>query len=179
MNIANLLARAGRAYADRHAVVVGLDVIADYATLAHRAAAIAQGLGDRFRLSRDERVALVMRNCAAYIEALFACWWGGFVAVPVNAKLHPREIAFILDNCSASVCFVTGDLADALTSKRRAPRFTTRSSPSRKQTMRPSPRSNRGRSRAARRRTRRGSSTRAAPPAAPRARCSVTATCWR
>ena len=117
MNIANLLARAGRAHADRPAVVVGADVVADYATLARRAAAIAQGLGDRFKLSRGERVALVMRNCAAYIEALFACWWGGFVAVPVNAKLHPREIAFILDHCGASVCFVTGDLADALASK--------------------------------------------------------------
>ena len=58
-----------------------------------------------------------MRNCAAYVEALFACWWGGFVAVPVNAKLHPREIAFIFDHCGASVCFVTGDLADALASK--------------------------------------------------------------
>ena len=117
MNIANLLARAGRAHADRPAVVVGADVVADYATLARRAAAIAQGLGDRFKLSRGERVALVMRNCAAYIETLFACWMGGFVAVPVNAKLHPREIAFILDHCGASVCFVTGDLADALASK--------------------------------------------------------------
>src|SRR5512144_692011 len=117
MNIANLLARAGRAHADCPAVVVGLDVVADYATLAHRAAAIAQGLGDRFRLSRGERVAVVMRNCAAYIEALFACWWGGFIAVPVNAKLHPREIAFILDHCGASVCFVTGDLGDAVASK--------------------------------------------------------------
>ena len=118
MNIANLLARAARAHADRSAVVLGVDVVADYATLARRAAAIADGLGERFKISRGERVALVMRNCTAYVEALFACWWGGFVAVPVNAKLHPREIAFILDHCGASVCFVTGDLADALASER-------------------------------------------------------------
>ena len=49
MNIANLLARAGRAHADRPAVVVGVDVVADYATLARRAAAIAEGLGERFK----------------------------------------------------------------------------------------------------------------------------------
>ena len=118
MNIANLLARAGRSHANRPAVVVGTEVVADYGTLAQRAAAIAHGLRDRLKLEAGERVALVMGNCAAYIEVLFACWWGGFVAVPVNAKLHPREIAFILDHAGARICFATADLAGAVASLR-------------------------------------------------------------
>lgn len=73
MNIANLLARAGRVHAERPAVVVGTDVVADYATLARRAAAIGGGLHERFRLSPGQRVALVMRNSAATLEAMFAC----------------------------------------------------------------------------------------------------------
>ena len=116
VNIANLLARAGRAHGGRPAVAVGSEVIADYATLALRASAIAGALGETLGLASGDRVALLMRNCAAYIEALFACWWGGFVAVPVNAKLHPEEVAFILEHSGASVCFITADLAGALPS---------------------------------------------------------------
>ena len=179
MNIANLLARAGRAHADRPAVVVGATgspITARSCDASPRSPAVsARGSG----WSRGERVALVMRNCAAYVEALFACWQGGFVAVPVNAKLHPREIAFILAHSGARVCFATGDLADAVAYRTASSPICAPSSPSRTPTMRLSPRSNRRRSRAALRRIRPGCSTRAAPPAAPRARCSAIATCWR
>jgi acyl-CoA synthetase (AMP-forming)/AMP-acid ligase II len=27
---------------------------------------------------------------------MFACWHAGLVAVPINAKLHPKELEFIL-----------------------------------------------------------------------------------
>lgn len=111
MNIASLLARAGRSDGDRAAVVVGTEVVADYRALARRAAGLASGLGETFALTPGDRVALVMRNCAAYIEALFACWWGGFTAVPINAKLHPREIAYILAHSGTRVCLTTADLA--------------------------------------------------------------------
>jgi len=116
MNIANLLARAGRADGERPAVVVGETLVADYRTLAGRAAALAGGLGTRFGLQPGDRVSLVMRNCAAYVEALFACWWGGFTAVPVNAKLHPREIAYILGHSGAGVCLVTAEHAHPIAS---------------------------------------------------------------
>jgi long-chain acyl-CoA synthetase len=57
-------------------------------------------------LQPGDRVALVSRNDPAYVEALFACWWAGLVAVPVNAKLHPRELAFVLEDSGARVAFV-------------------------------------------------------------------------
>ena len=44
MNIATLLARAGRAHAERPALVVGTRPVADYGLLARRAAALAGGL---------------------------------------------------------------------------------------------------------------------------------------
>ena len=34
----------------------------------------------------------------------------GLVAVPVNAKLHPRELAYILEHSSARLCFASPDL---------------------------------------------------------------------
>jgi long-chain acyl-CoA synthetase len=112
MNVASLLLRAGRAHADRPAVALGADrIFADYGTLLGRVAALAGGLERKFSLAPGDRVALIMRNCAFYIEALFACWHGGWVAVPVNAKLHPREFAFILAHSGARLCLASDDVA--------------------------------------------------------------------
>jgi long-chain acyl-CoA synthetase len=112
MNVASLLSRAGRACAEWPAVAVGADrIFADYGTLLGRVAALAGGLERTFNLAAGDRVALIMRNCAFYIEALFACWYGGWIAVPVNAKLHPREFAYILAHSGARLCLASDDLA--------------------------------------------------------------------
>ena len=42
---------------------------------------------------------------------LYAAWWAGLAVVPINAKLHPREVEFILGDAGAAVLFVTDDLA--------------------------------------------------------------------
>ncbi len=42
-----------------------------------------------------------MKNAPEYLEALYGIWWAGLTAVPVNAKLHPREIAFIVADSEA------------------------------------------------------------------------------
>ena len=52
-------------------------------------------------LQRGDRVALFMRNGFPYPAALLGAFRGGFVAVPINAKLHPREAAFIVENAEA------------------------------------------------------------------------------
>jgi acyl-CoA synthetase (AMP-forming)/AMP-acid ligase II len=52
-----------------------------------------------------------MSNRPEYLEVLFAIWHAGLVAVPINAKLHPKEVEFIVSDCGASLCFVTDDLA--------------------------------------------------------------------
>ena len=113
-NLANLLLRAGSRAGERPAVVHGDRTVWDYAQLADRTAVIAANLRQQLGLAAGDRVALIMRNVPEYVELLFACWHAGVVAVPVNAKLHPREFAYILDNSQARVCFVTPDLAGAL-----------------------------------------------------------------
>ncbi|MCC6471439.1 MAG: AMP-binding protein [Alphaproteobacteria bacterium] len=113
MNIARLLWRAARLCPDRPALALGETVVADYAALGRTAAALAGGLA-RMGARPGDRVALVMRNGPAYVEALYACWHGGLVAVPVNAKLHPREFAYILENSGARIVLSTADLTGAL-----------------------------------------------------------------
>jgi acyl-CoA synthetase (AMP-forming)/AMP-acid ligase II len=55
-----------------------------------------------------------MKNCPEYAEAMFACWHAGLVAVPINAKLHPKELEYILGHSGCRLCFATPDLYPAL-----------------------------------------------------------------
>jgi len=52
-----------------------------------------------------------MDNCGEALECLFACWTAGLCAVPVNAKLHEREVEHIVSDCGAAVLIVTPRLA--------------------------------------------------------------------
>ena len=71
-------------------------------------------LRGRFGLQRGDRVAFAMTNCVESIEVMYAIWHAGLCAVPMNAKLHAREFAFILENSGARLCFVTPDLAGTI-----------------------------------------------------------------
>ncbi|MBO0753244.1 MAG: AMP-binding protein, partial [Bradyrhizobiaceae bacterium] len=76
-------------------------------------ASLAAALRQHFSLAPGSRVALLMKNVPDYVVCLYACWHAGLVAVPVNARLHPREIAFILEDSGAAVVFVTADTASS------------------------------------------------------------------
>ena len=108
MNIAQMLARAARRHAERPALAVGTRVVASYAEFADRVARLAGGLAARF--APGERVGLVMKNCPEYAEAMFACWHAGLVAVPINAKLHPKELEYILGHSGCRLCLATPNL---------------------------------------------------------------------
>jgi long-chain acyl-CoA synthetase len=114
VNLAVLLARAARTFGDRPALSVGASVWADYRRLAGRVAALAGGLTGGLGLRPGDRLALGMSNAPEFMEALLAAWHAGLVAVPMNAKLHRREFAHILDDAGARACIVTPDLADTV-----------------------------------------------------------------
>ncbi len=106
MNLAVWVERHGRRRPGSPALAEGERVHADWSMLAARTAGAAAGLRDELGLSSGDRVAIVMRNRPEYLEALFAIWHAGLVAVPVNARLHRDEIAYILEH-SGSVVVVT------------------------------------------------------------------------
>ncbi|MBE0546806.1 MAG: AMP-binding protein [Rubrivivax sp.] len=111
MNLAQLLVRAARVHPDRPAVLLGDQPQLTYRELAARTARLAGHLRDGLGLQPGDRVAIYMSNHVAYLEVLYAAWWAGLVVVPVNAKLHPREVEFILGDAGAAVLFVSDDLA--------------------------------------------------------------------
>jgi acyl-CoA synthetase (AMP-forming)/AMP-acid ligase II len=114
MNVASLLTKAARTFAARPAVSLGTEPSLTYGTLARRVAQLAGALTHRFGLQPEDRVALAMRNSPEYVELLYAVWYAGLTAVPMNAKLHPREFAYILDHSRTRLCFATPDLVETV-----------------------------------------------------------------
>ncbi len=116
MNPAVWVQRHGRARPDDPAIADGGHVHATWAQFAARTAGAAGGLRDSFGLSPGQRVAIVMRNRPEYLEAMFAIWHAGLVVVPVNARLHRDEIAYILEHSESAVVVTDTDHADDIES---------------------------------------------------------------
>lgn len=127
MNLANLLHRAAKVWGDRPALSVGRDVRLTYAELGARVPCLAAGLMAAGGLQRGDRVALLLKNGPEYWELMFALWHAGLVAVPVNAKLHAREVAWITENAGAKLVIASAslaaDLAPLLAEQKDAPRL--------------------------------------------------------
>src|SRR5262245_46111954 len=114
MNVASFLTKAARTFADRPAVSLGTETCLTYGALGNRVAQLAGTLTHRFGLQPGDCVALAMSNSPEYIEILYAVWHAGLTAVPMNAKLHQREFAYILENSGARLCFATPDLVETV-----------------------------------------------------------------
>jgi acyl-CoA synthetase (AMP-forming)/AMP-acid ligase II len=110
MNLVHLLLRSARSLPERPALAIGKRPVRTYREMASRVAKLSSGFLKKLNLKAGDRVALAMKNCPEFYEVLFACWHAGLTAVPMNAKLHAREFAYILENSGAKACFVTPDL---------------------------------------------------------------------
>jgi acyl-CoA synthetase (AMP-forming)/AMP-acid ligase II len=109
MNVFSLLDKTARRYATQPAISHGKKLVRDWAGLHDRALRLAAAL--RAEVPSGSRVAVVAKNCPEYPEILFAIWAAGLVAVPINVKLHEREIAQILMDSGTGLVFATGDSA--------------------------------------------------------------------
>ena len=113
MNLALWLQRHARIHAGRPAIGHGTRVTHRYLDLADSAARLAAGWRAQ-GLRPGDRVGLFMANSPAYLEALWGVWWGGGVVVPINARLHPREAAWILEHSGARAVVVDAAHGEAL-----------------------------------------------------------------
>lgn len=113
MNLALWLERVALVHGSRPALFKGETCVADYAGFDRAARGVGAALAAR-GIAPGDRVALFMKNVPEYLIALHGIWVCGAAAVPINAKLHPREAAFILEDSGAKSVFVTDDLAEGL-----------------------------------------------------------------
>jgi long-chain acyl-CoA synthetase len=77
-----------------------------YGEFSRRVAATAAGLR-RLGAQPGDRIGIAMHNSPGALQLMYGCWHAGLCAVPINAKLHAREFAFILDHYGARTCFAS------------------------------------------------------------------------
>src|SRR6202167_1343035 len=110
MNLASWIEKWGRAAPDRPAIALGGTTHATYRQWAARSRALAGSL--RALCRPEDRVAIAMTNRPEFLEALFAIWHAGLIAVPMNAKLHSAEFGYIIGDTEASLILASPDRAD-------------------------------------------------------------------
>jgi long-chain acyl-CoA synthetase len=84
-----------------------------------RAAGMLRGLG----LESSDRAAVLSLNNAQYFELLFAVPWAGGSVVPLNTRLIPSEIDYIIEDSGAKVLFIDKTFAPMLSSLKAAGRL--------------------------------------------------------
>src|SRR5258708_39927804 len=96
-------------YPGRTAVVCG-DQRFTYAQFAERTSRLAgalRGMG----VQAGDRVAFLSANCHRLLEAYYGVLEAGAVLLPLNIRLAPQELAYILDDSEANVLFFEDQFA--------------------------------------------------------------------
>ena len=103
--ISSFLARAVDLYPATLAVVDGERRLTflELEARVHCLVGALKGLG----LRRGDRVAVIDINSSRYLELYYACAQAGFVLAPLNIRLSPPEIRYILRDCGARVLVVS------------------------------------------------------------------------
>ena len=79
-----------------------------YAELWRDIAAFASGL-DAIGLQRGDRVGIFLEKRIETVVSIFGASAGGAVFVPINPVLRPKQVAYILDDCSVRVLVTTAE----------------------------------------------------------------------
>jgi len=118
-NVRDFLDRAESAYPDRIGLIDEPAQPAEpwapltFAEMAARARAQAVGL-DRLGVGRGDRVAVVSHNSSRLLTSFFGvCGWGRTL-VPINFRLAPAEIEYIVGHSGASVLLLDPEVAPDL-----------------------------------------------------------------
>ncbi|WP_297825212.1 long-chain fatty acid--CoA ligase [Mycobacterium sp.] len=119
MNLFAALDHAATRFPDRGAVYRGDRRVCTWAGLRDRALRLAASI--REQRAAGARVAIATHNRPEIIELMFAIWAAECVVVPINYKLHPREMAQILDDAGAAQVFASSAIGAELASRTAAP----------------------------------------------------------
>ena len=111
MNLFTLLDQAAARHGDRGAVYHGDQQVHTWAALRERALRLA---GSLQKFGPGARIAVASENSPQIVELMFAIWAAECVFVPLNYKLHPREMGPILDDAGAAVVFASAKIGSAL-----------------------------------------------------------------
>jgi len=115
-NVQDYLDRGAFVYPDRIAIVDEPDAPGSlgritYAEFDARARGFAARL-DALGLDVGERIAIVSPNSARFLIAIFGVSGSGRVLVPINFRLKPEEVEYIVEHSGAALVLVDPECAD-------------------------------------------------------------------
>lgn len=116
MNLFGLLDQPAERFGDHGAVFCGERQLHTWSQLRERALRIASTLG-----APGTRIAIASENRPEIVELMFATWAAECVVVPINFKLHPREMIQIIDDAGVSRVFASPKIGAELTSVTEVP----------------------------------------------------------
>lgn len=116
MNVGSLLTKAAEAEPLHPAVIYG-ELRRTYAETNARADRMASSL-ERAGIEKGDRVAILQHNCPELLETLFAIFKAGAIAVPINARSHPKEFAYVIADSGAKALVFTEEFAGGIESVR-------------------------------------------------------------
>ena len=109
LNLFALLDQAAARHGDRGAVYLGERQLHTWSELRERVLRLASTLG-----APGSRIAIASENRPEIVELMFATWAAECVVVPINYKLHAREMEQILDDAGVSLIFASPKIAATL-----------------------------------------------------------------
>jgi acyl-CoA synthetase (AMP-forming)/AMP-acid ligase II len=112
LNLFTVLDQAAARFPDRGALYHGERRLCTWLELRGRALRIATAI--RAQDTPGARIAIASENCPEIVELMFAVWAAECVLVPINYKLHPREMVQILDDAGVSRVFASQKVAAGL-----------------------------------------------------------------
>ncbi|MEE2692719.1 MAG: AMP-binding protein [Pseudomonadota bacterium] len=109
LNLSRIVAYNAQTRPEADALIYN-DERLNWTALNDRVLTTAAGLGAR-GIGPDSIVALVMKNSAAFVELLYALSHLGAVALPVNFRLTPDEVSYIVGHAGAVLVIADDELA--------------------------------------------------------------------
>jgi len=108
---------AAMRFADKAASIDG-QFTATYAQHVERVFRLASAMRTELGVARDDRVAVMALNSHNYLELYHAAFLGAGVINPLNLRLAPKELEFILQDSGTKVIFVDAFFAALIDSVR-------------------------------------------------------------
>ena len=112
LNLFTMLDQTAARFPQRGALYHGERRLCTWLELRERALRIATAI--RAQHTPGARIAIASENCPEIVELMFAVWAAECVLVPINYKLHPREMVQILDDAGVSQVFASEKIAPGL-----------------------------------------------------------------
>jgi long-chain acyl-CoA synthetase len=109
MTLGEMLQSTAAKYPHKPALIAGGETMS-YQSLEESVSRLARWLVHQ-GLRPGDRIAIHRPNSIAAVQLYFAAFQAGLIAVPVNLRLKPAEIVYILEHSQASICFSEPGLA--------------------------------------------------------------------